>query len=913
MPVSILSMAKKATTKSTDNAHISVSPLASDDFKVELYWYDQALLPQLPLEIPEADAQTEPFDRKAAEKRAKEIVALRNFSWSRYWSFTEPPFSTFPTQEEAQFWLEWFNEVGEKRDGSSSATREENQWAPYHSALPIGLRTVLDFAAGTGLVDYLVQRYSKSMMYESSPEAAFLALRLIWDRLPEEDRQKITDAVAARPTEWAEMALWQVRGENQDKIQQTIDDKLAEGSDTTYFDEIETAFWADTVEKRVALAEKHKLTPVYGDTFLAWLASTKAAGQGALLRRMEQDTIDDVKPLWDILHKRVSGPGAVPMIVAIAKTKHAEEANTWLRGHIDEVLAADLSAEEVDSIKPLIRGLGADALREVTGKCQPAMNALVDDLIAEADLLEFDPETSWWKKAVAAAAEIYGDKKPKKLPTIAQPAALPPLVFDGQRLGIAEVETLLQALRTTDRTHPLLTALREHVPANTLDSYSLVVLNQWIDGGAPAKDNWMMVGAGAIGGDDFVLTLTPLIRKWPGESQHKRATYGLDALRNVGSNLALQQISGIAQKVKFAAIKKRAGEAMEEISEDLGLSRDELEDRIMPDGGLDEHGRRVFSYGPRSFVAMLTPECKVVTRLLDEDGRPTGKPKASLPKPNKSDDEELAAAAKKEYGLLKKALTTAAKNQVIRFEDAMVSGRSWSAEEFKQYLAPNPLVRSLLAGVVWGVYTAGQRTALARLDDQGALVDVNDEPVELSDSARVRIVHPLDLSEEEKTAWSEIHADFELQEAFPQLSRVVYALPAEQGDRLELADVSQAEIDKYSLAGPPKKHGWQRGDAYDNGTFKVFIRYFESADVTAVIKHEGLSIDLEFGADGAVIESVYLVRGEKTTGAIEWGEKSPSAYTSPGDVPEGWEFATWQEIPAAVASEIIGTVRDMGA
>ena len=94
-----------------------------------------------------------------------------------------------------------------------------------------------------------------------------------------------------------------------------------------------------------------------------------------------------------------------------------------------------------------------------------------------------------------------------------------------------------------------------------------------------------MTGAGWLGDSEFVNTLTPLIREWPGVSQHQRAVKGLTALRNIASDEALQQISGIAAKVKFAGLKKRAGQAMDEIAAQRGFSRDELEDRIIAGNG----------------------------------------------------------------------------------------------------------------------------------------------------------------------------------------------------------------------------------------------------------------------------------------------------------------------------------------
>ena len=83
---------------------------------------------------------------------------------------------------------------------------------------------------------------------------------------------------------------------------------------------------------------------------------------------------------------------------------------------------------------------------------------------------------------------------------------------------------------------------------------------------APSKDKWALLAMGHIGGDHCATRLAPLIRAWPGESQHKRAVLGLDVLRGIGSDVALMQLNGIAQKLKFKALQARAREAMEEIA-----------------------------------------------------------------------------------------------------------------------------------------------------------------------------------------------------------------------------------------------------------------------------------------------------------------------------------------------------------
>ncbi|MCV5185823.1 hypothetical protein OFB79_26780, partial [Escherichia coli] len=72
---------------------------------------------------------------------------------------------------------------------------------------------------------------------------------------------------------------------------------------------------------------------------------------------------------------------------------------------------------------------------------------------------------------------------------------------------------------------------------------------------------------GILGNDDTARKLTPLIRAWPGESQHKRAVYGLDVLASIGSDIALMLLNGIAQKIKFVALQEHAGDRINMVAE----------------------------------------------------------------------------------------------------------------------------------------------------------------------------------------------------------------------------------------------------------------------------------------------------------------------------------------------------------
>ncbi|XNM44801.1 hypothetical protein ACLK10_11820 [Escherichia coli] len=98
--------------------------------------------------------------------------------------------------------------------------------------------------------------------------------------------------------------------------------------------------------------------------------------------------------------------------------------------------------------------------------------------------------------------------------------------------------------------------------ADSLAGFAWDLFTAWQTAGAPSKESWAFTALGVLGNDDTARKLTPLIRAWPGESQHKRATVGLDILAAIGSDIALMQLNGIAQKLKFKALQERAEEKL---------------------------------------------------------------------------------------------------------------------------------------------------------------------------------------------------------------------------------------------------------------------------------------------------------------------------------------------------------------
>ena len=493
---------------------------------------------------------------------------------------------------------------------------------------------------------------------------------------------------------------------------------------------------------------------------------------------------------------------------------------------------AEAAIEQLRALKR--RDEGAAAAIAVAAQTLPAAEAArVQSAVVEHEEKFYEPLADADTPAAIKAA-IAGDKKLKGAQVGWISASdLPPLAMGDQRLNDEQVEALLAALKTPK--HPLTLAVKSAVDRQSADAFAWKLFERWLGDGANSKEKWAFLALGELGGDAAALKLTPLIRAWPGESQHARAVIGLEVLRAIGSDTALMQINGIAQKIKFKGLQSRAVEAMEGIAQDRGFSRAQLEDRVVPTLDLDEHGTRVFDFGPRKFQVMLGDDIKPV---VIEVGVAGAKPKPALPKPNASDDETLANAALADWKLLKKQLSEAVKINATRLESAMVSGRSWTVEEFELLIVKHPLMQLLARLLVWEI-ASGDRRATFRVTADGIYADQSDEPFDLTagDWTHVGLVHPLNLRADEKTAWDKVMSNHEIVPPFAQLNRAIYGLQSDETGT-EITRFADTAIAPETLNFGLEKLDWQVGGLHDHGDYYEHLKTFEAAGVRACAQYE---------------------------------------------------------------------------
>ena len=120
-----------------------------------------------------------------------------------------------------------------------------------------------------------------------------------------------------------------------------------------------------------------------------------------------------------------------------------------------------------------------------------------------------------------------------------------------------------------------------------------------------------------------------------------RALQALEALSAIRDDRALLHIHVQRRRARAKGkLSKRAAQILEDVRRQRGLSPDELEDRIVPELGLDEQGTMTLDYGPRQFTVRASTSCSSrsfatrtvsVSRPYPTSPRPTPRPRPPTP------------------------------------------------------------------------------------------------------------------------------------------------------------------------------------------------------------------------------------------------------------------------------------------
>jgi len=461
--------------------------------------------------------------------------------------------------------------------------------------------------------------------------------------------------------------------------------------------------------------------------------------------------------------------------------------------------------------------------------------------------------------------------KPKSMPTIVKQAK-PPELLDragepvGKKYQLAVVRALYQGgvvWQTVKDT------VQQTLDPTSASDFVLALLDAWVKKDFHGSQAWIGNALGGLGDDRGALTLKPhlqrLSHRRASDGERKKAMALMTVFGEIGTDTALLVLIGLGQQNTRPTVYSASWGVINAAASSRGLTVPQLEDRVTPDCGLDADGGRSFDYGPRRFSLVFDEH--FLPRLADPDGGFHDK----LPEAAPTDDADKVAAAGADWALMSKQLAEILDIQTERLRRSMVTGRRWSTADWSTWIKDHPLMVNYARRLVWGLHGAdGALLNTFRAAEDSSLVDIeDDELASFPEGSTVSLVHPASLSAEQRAAWGEHLADYEIIAAFPQLGRPVYAPEGDEVDGVKLTRWADAAIKASDLYESLLSRGWDR-DGYGYGQRKYFFKAFKGAAVVVWLEMDpGYSAGGVDWAGPQKLPRVYFVTESNTTWADE--------------------------------------------
>jgi hypothetical protein len=545
--------------------------------------------------------------------------------------------------------------------------------------------------------------------------------------------------------------------------------------------------------------------------------------------------------------------------IAARRKKHRRAARSWLSAHA--------STAALGLVPVAVGALGADR-----DDAESALLVLVESGHAAAvrDAGErYGAATAQVITALLARDPLSLGQTPPKLPEYLHPERLPPLrLTSGARLPDPAHAAVLEmlAISSLEAPYPGLARLTEIDP-RTLGALACALLEQWLLADSPGRHEWLLHSVVHFPSVEGERRLTSLARDWARRDKAKAERACL-ALAVLASDTAFMHLGHIAETSRFNDLRKTVRHLLDEAAAVRGLSREELEDRTVPDLGLDPDGKLRVSFGKREFVASLDAALGLVVK--DGDGVVM----RALPRKTKDDDDALAKAGSEQLKALRTDAAAIAARQIRRLERAMVGGRHFSLADFRARIAMHPVLAPLSRALVWLAADPAKPTqALAfRVAEDGSFASVTDDTVTLGEHSSISVAHPLQLGEQVR-GWSTLFADYEIIQPFEQLGRETFTCSAVEANASTTQRFAGLELEAKKLLGSLESRDFERNDP---GNVSSYRRTLASRDgeVTAELAISP-GFEISYLSEGPHPQTLGALRLSSAT----FGALTPSAYS----------------------------------
>ncbi|MDA9774559.1 DUF4132 domain-containing protein, partial [Saprospiraceae bacterium] len=335
----------------------------------------------------------------------------------------------------------------------------------------------------------------------------------------------------------------------------------------------------------------------------------------------------------------------------------------------------------------------------------------------------------------------------------------------------------------------------------------------------------------------------------------------------VGSNKALRVLELISRKYanKKPKLSSVALLSLDAAAEELGITKDQLADRIIPNFDFDGTYREIEVEG-ETYRAYINNEFRMI--YTNE----SNKSRKSLPR-------GASPELKKEFKEIEKEVKAIVKSQEDRLQRYMIAGRTWNGADWERFFFNNPIMFVYATQLIWAkVDDLGKILEVFYCDEDSEKFNYEDDEVEIENKDKICILHPCNLTDEHLQQWKNKAFEDQLKTIFPILDREILRKLPEELDLNTSTRFIKQEIPRgadYTVSYMNRK-GYIKST--EDGGYLQYRKELTSPAITVFPNIEGPAAWYQNNEAKAFIHEISF-RGEKYTDTVTIADVPDAFYS----------------------------------
>ena len=294
-------------------------------------------------------------------------------------------------------------------------------------------------------------------------------------------------------------------------------------------------------------------------------------------------------------------------------------------------------------------------------------------------------------------------------------------------------------------------------------------------------------------------------------------------------------INSFILNYKDKRIKMAANEALELIAKNHRMTRDELNDVLVPDFNFQMDRTKIFNYGDKK-ISIKLDISKIPQKIILYDEN-NNKEIKSFPKVSKkrSKDSIILEEYKRELKYIKKQLKEISLVQRNNLLKALFTQRKWEMKRWKEIFIQNPIMQKFAMFLVWKeIDDKNEIVSTFRYTENNIFETVDGKEHTLNLNNFVNLVYFPELKEDEREYWENYFNNKKIPQPINQINIPFYKLTGENQEKIEILDYNKKDFLVKTLRKESQKLDFEIN--YGNDGMGYGIHYFDkNTDITVVI------------------------------------------------------------------------------